>query len=570
MLELQRDLFEYQKNGVGQMTLIESSGCSYESRGRESHVVMRSRCGILADPTGSGKTTTMLAFIARRYKVLQHRMDPTTITRQYGAFVKEHITLDPLHVDMFVDTTVIVVSPNLTAQWSKEANKVLGIAPRVLNTVAHVKSFVQHLVVNTDTPIVIVNENRYRYFCLLVSLKRIGFARFVFDECRHLKCINTPVVMLPTTNFTWFISASATDSPHANDFFVACTSPCSMMMHLCMLPQELVTSISVRTPLNEINYPGTVVYKAYNCRSLSAVTDIIVDSLDSDMRSRILAGDIPGALALLGAEDASDIFSVVMHKLRRDLRQVRFSLQEIRDDIAAGVRSEISVRNRIQSLTDQEQNLVRQTETSETRFQNLLSTGTCSICLDNFTEPTLISCCSNVFCGECIISSQVRTQKCPLCRSPAYKLHRVAVDGKVAEPTEDVIEERPQSKFQVLKQIMANEASGKILVYAEWEMGWNLLRDLAKELSITALRLQGHVKTRCDTIQNFKTCAGRVALWANGISDCSGIDLPEVTDIVLWHKMSPAKTQQIIGRCRRVSTEASSNCTVHKLYEGEE
>ena len=76
----------------------------------------------------------MLAFIARRYKVLQHRMDPTTITRQYGAFVKEHITLDPLHVDMFVDTTVIVVSPNLTAQWSKEANKVLGIAPTALTS----------------------------------------------------------------------------------------------------------------------------------------------------------------------------------------------------------------------------------------------------------------------------------------------------------------------------------------------------------------------------------------------------------------------------------------------------
>ena len=570
MLELQRNLFEYQKNGVEQMTLIETSECSYENRGRGSHVVMKSRCGILADPTGSGKTTTMLAFIGRRYKILQHQTDQTTITRQYGAFVKERITLDPLGVDVFVDTTVVVVSPNLTAQWSKEANKVLGMAPKVLNTVAHVKSFVQCLVANTDTPIVIVNENRYRYFCLLVSLQKIGFARFVFDECRHLRCINTPVVMLPTTIFTWFISASATDSPHANDFFVPCTSPCSMMMHLCMMPQELVSSISVRTPLNEINYPGTVIYKTYNCRSLSAVTDIIVDSLDSDMRTRILAGDIQGALALLGAEEASDIFSVVMHKLRRDLRQVRFSLQEICDDIAAGVCSENAVRNRIQSLTDQEQNLVRQTETSEARFQNLLSTGTCSICLDNFTEPTLISCCSNVFCGECIISSQVRAQKCPLCRSPAYKLHRVAVDGRVAEPTEDNIEERPQSKFQVLKQIMANEASGKILVYAEWEMGWNLLRDLAKELGITALRLQGHVKTRCDTIQNFKTCAGRVALWANGISDCSGIDLPEVTDIVLWHKMSPAKTQQIIGRCRRVSTEASSNCTVHKLYEGEE
>ena len=552
------------------MSSIESSECSYEGRCQGSHVVMKSKCGILADPTGSGKTTTMLAFIGRRYKVLQHQMDQTTITRQYGAFVKERITLDPMGVDVFVDTTVIVVSPNLTAQWSKEANKVLGMSPKVLNTVAQVKSFVQYLVANTDTPIVIVNENRYRYFCLLVSLQKIGFARFVFDECRHLKCINTPVVMLPTTSFTWFISASATDSPHTNDFFIPCTSPCSMMMHLCMMPQELVSSISIRTPVNEINYPGTVVYKTYNCRSLSAVTDIIVDSLDFDMRSRILAGDIQGALNLLGAEEASDIFSVVMHRLRRDLRHVRFSLQEIRDDIAAGVRSENSVRNRVQLLTDQEQNLVRQTETSEARFQNLLSTGTCSICLDNFTDPTLISCCSNVFCSECIISSQVRTQKCPLCRSPAYKLHRVAVDGRVSEPTEDVVQERPQSKFQVLKQIMVNEESTKILVYAEWEMGWNLLRDLAKELGITSLRLHGHVKTRCDTIQNFKTCAGRVALWANGISDCSGIDLPEVTDIVLWHKMSPAKTQQIIGRCRRVSTEASSTCTVHKLYEGEE
>ena len=113
---------------------------------------------------------------------------------------------------------------------------------------------------------------------------------------------------------------------------------------------------------------------------------------------------------------------------------------------------------------------------------------------------------------------------------------------------------------------MANPDSKKILIYAEWEMGWLLMVDLTKELNIKAMRLQGQTRVRCGVIEEFRSCSQRVALWANGISDCSGIDLPEVTDIVLWHQMHASKTQQIIGRCRRVSTSATANCTVHKLY----
>ena len=36
-------------------------------------------------------------------------------------------------------------------------------------------------------------------------------------------------------------------------------------------------------------------------------------------------------------------------------------------------------------------------------------------------------------------------------------------------------------------------------------------------------------------------------MFASALSDCSGLDLPDATDIILWHKMSHSKTSQIIG-----------------------
>lgn len=558
-----RDLFEYQKHAVAHMTQIESASVAIASRNEHTAVEIASSCGMLADPTGSGKTTTTVAFVKSRFGELKHRAESLHMVRSFGTFVTESISFRPAAVELALDTTIVVVSPNLVEQWRRETYSVTGESPLTLNTAAQVRTYLER---PANELLVVVNENRYRLFCTLSAVLSVGFARLVFDECRHLCCLQTSSASKPVTAFTWFICASATDKPEASDFFPSSVHQLSMMASMNQLPAALVQAMTVRTPLHEIEYPGTVVYRTYNCRSLSHVTDIIADTMEPDMRSRIMAGDIQGALAILGAESASDIYTVVVHRLNRDLRHIRFLISEIEKDVEAGARIHAHVENRLGELRAKENTLVRQIESSETRFQTLLAHGECSICLDKFTEPVLISCCSNVFCSKCIVHAQCSAQKCPLCRSTAYRLHRVVSDGtcKTVDPE---MWKSPKSKVDVLRSVLQGESARKVLVYAEYEVCWPLIHDIAKESGATPMRLTGHARSRCEVLAQFQTADDRCVLFANAINDCSGIDLPMTTDIILWHMMGSTKTNQIIGRCRRVSTESSAVCTVHRLYE---
>ena len=141
MIQLGRELFGYQENAIQQMISIESGDNAYSSQAGNAHVTLSASCGILADPTGSGKTTTMLGFIAHRYKAAMRHVDSVCVTRQYGAFVREVVTLTEPKMAILVDTTVVIVSPNLTCQWAKETASVLGFTPKTLNTTLHVRSF---------------------------------------------------------------------------------------------------------------------------------------------------------------------------------------------------------------------------------------------------------------------------------------------------------------------------------------------------------------------------------------------------------------------------------------------
>ena len=75
MIQLGRELFGYQENAIQQMISIESGDNAYSSQAGNVHVTLSASCGILADPTGSGKTTTMLGFIAHRYKAAMRHVD---------------------------------------------------------------------------------------------------------------------------------------------------------------------------------------------------------------------------------------------------------------------------------------------------------------------------------------------------------------------------------------------------------------------------------------------------------------------------------------------------------------
>ena len=92
------------------------------------------------------------------------------------------------------------------------------------------------------------------------------------------------------------------------------------------------------------------------------------------------------------------------------------------------------------------------------------------------------------------------------------------------------------------------------------------IENLSAELDFKLCVLSGFQTSRAASLELFKAEGRRAVLFASAMTDCSGIDLPNTTDIILWHKLPPATEQQVIGRSRRVSTSSSHQTTIHHLY----
>ena len=128
-----RELFDYQKRSVDAMVEI-------ETRQNPVHVVIdssmstefTSSCGFLAEPTGSGKTTIMLAFIKKRFCKISEPPSNAIIERNFNMYIKEHTVVQYPSWNMFSHITLVVVSPNLVEQWHREAKHKQSIARGVV------------------------------------------------------------------------------------------------------------------------------------------------------------------------------------------------------------------------------------------------------------------------------------------------------------------------------------------------------------------------------------------------------------------------------------------------------
>lgn len=558
-----RELFGYQKRSVDAMVEI-------ETRQNTVHVCIddnlstefTSSCGFLAEPTGSGKTTIMLAFIKQRFGNISEPPSSTIIERNFNMHIKERTVVKYPSWNLLSHITLVVVSPNLVEQWHREA-KHNNVPVTIVQTSKDVIKFMNNVDTMHDTCAVIINERRWRQVCLAMACDAVVFARVVYDESNHLACFHgSKVNCQPHCTFTWYIAAASTDECSMSEMMP--DSNTGMRYGFYRLTQSMIKAITVRTPQSQIQYPGSIVHVEHKCTSPSAVSGMLSQYLDPDLRERVLANDVHGALQILGATEESNLFSVVTGRMNRDARGLRFQIDEMEESIRSGLATENAMHAKLTKAKESLAQIERQLSSAESRFDKILTTGTCSICLDNYDQPVMLSCCYSIFCAQCIIKWQVAQRKCPMCRSNAFQVHRISSSGKEFDTS--TLDQPPiefKTKFDATSRILTN--AKKTVIYSRFDSLDSFLTDEANAQGLRYIKLRGTSMQRSRAIQDFKNESQRVVMFASAVSDCAGVDLPEITDIILWHSMTHAEQSQIVGRCRRVSTAADSVCTVHHM-----
>ena len=239
------------------------------------------------------------------------------------------------------------------------------------------------------------------------------------------------------------------------------------------------------------------------------------------------------------------------------------------------------------------QELHKQIENIQTRVQEDLESSHCPICLSLVGRPALsVPCCQHIFCMECLSYVLEKTKKCPCCRGNDLTIENCAIleerfqqlkekpeensiDFEVLNVNDDTNEvpiNANEDKPDLLKKILQHlyqDGNRRILIFFEYDhMFEKTIVPWLNENSMSFQYLNGSSGTIGKRLDHFKDGSNRLLL-LNARYFGVGLNLQMATDLIVFHRMTPAMERQVIGRAQRFGR--NSRLRVHwLLYRGYE
>jgi len=278
------------------------------------------------------------------------------------------------------------------------------------------------------------------------------------------------------------------------------------------------------------------------------------------------AGNIEGALQELGvSKDTSmNLVEAVTLEREKELDRLKKTLQFKQTmDYATPLAKEAA----LSSLQAKIHSVEEQLKTFRERLLNI-QVEECPICYENPNDHsgTLTPCCHRIFCGECILQSLSRAMTCPMCRATIRTNELVQlVESKKQDKKK--VATKLLSKQRQLVQFIKENPLARVLVFSRYENPFIALeRDCSTE-GITYHTLRGNKDTIASTIRSFEKGDKRV-LFLPTASAGAGLNLVSATHVILYHTMTPEEEKQLIGRAYRLGRQEPLH-VIRLLHEGE-
>lgn len=485
------------------------------------------KIGILSDLTGYGKTLSMLGLIGR---------DPNW-EDQGGIYVDTKTTgVSSLYQEEYepyekISCNLVILNSVLLSQWENEIKYTTLTYQKITNRR------------DVDT-IELGNTNILLCDCQYYNLLRIRFSkvawkRIIIDEPNTLKISDNKMIC----NFIWLITATPYVLLEKNKYpnILGLNPSFSMFSAIVVKNDDEFVKKSFRMP------PNTVI--RYKCRNM--IYDILKNSgnVQKNIEELASADNISGLLEYLGASRES-CASVIDLILKRKLGK----LDEIGKMLSIKDSEKLSLRYK--NLYDDIENLT-------TSFKNSLQENNCSICLDNYKEPSLVTCCQNIFCGKCITTVLFSTTpgKCPLCRQQIGVRNVICIGNYSPNPNLHRIQIY-KTKSQTVIDIILSKM-GKYIIYSDYIETFDTLKRYLGEHNINYTEMKGAKSQREKSLENYRVGDVNV-LFLTTLQYSAGIDLINTTDIILYHDMSESTKTQIIGRANRIGRKIPLN--IHCMF----
>jgi SNF2 family DNA or RNA helicase len=518
-------LFKHQLTMVYKMEKLER-----EQLVEADNITKETRIGVNADPTGFGKTLSMVALVLR--DKLKWDMDVPFVQETISTESAGIIKISKIKRYEKFPTTLILVSQSIISQWEDEF-KHTNLSVFSVTSKKHIDSIEPE-----DYDVVIVTVVMYNK--LIMTFSKYAWKRFIFDEPGHIR---VPGMKEVQAGFYWFVTATpcSITTKHRN-----CRG--SFMKEiigneLCEFESQFVGMVLRNNPLfvkASFEMPPTT-HHYHQC--YQPVFNAINGMVTKTINTMVEAGDIHGAIIALGGDMTENIVDLVKKKkLEYKIHtESKIRIYTMRGDI-----------NGVKEWTERKNSIIIQIEELDKRFHNMLN-GQCNICLELLKNPVLEPNCQNLFCGKCLLTWLKRKSQCPLCRCDIKASDLVYVsDGKDnCKKVTKISPPRQMTKLEKIVDLIKNKPDGSFLIFSSYNSTFPSICSALKENEISFVEIRGSYKTCKTNIQKFKHGYVNV-VFLNSNFNGSGINLQETTDIILYHEMTTSTNNQILGRANRI------------------
>lgn len=514
-----------------------------EKMEREKEIVypsysIKTSLGINADITGYGKTLSMIGLVLRN-KMEWDLTKDFEIVKSYS-YCNDTINKNYFYRYKKYNTTIVLTTSAIVNQWYREFLKTtLNVFKLNLKKDLNIDP--------NDWDVIITTPSMYNLFMDIHQNK--VWKRFIFDEPTVLKI---PAMRSIKAGFTWFVTATPYDllnRRRGRGFLTYITSDISNIDFLNTL---IIKNDDVFVVQSFTMPPTKHLY--YEC--YSPMHKVVSGLVDSKIASMIEAGNISGAIQALGGSESTNIADLVRKRTEDELEDIKDKIKkwinrQDEEKIKYWKEKEVQVLNKIKNLESRIQSMIREN---------------CPICYECVRDPLLEPGCQNVFCGKCLFSWLESNNSCPMCRQHIdnskltyLKLQEIK---EVKEKEDEKRIEKPHKQDLVLDIIQKSEKTSRFIIYSEYNETFQIIKETLNKAKISFIEIKGSSQARDSKLTKFRDGKVKVA-FLNSRTDSAGINMQETTDIILYHSMSEAMTQQIIGRANRIGR--NQPLTVHHL-----
>lgn len=171
----------------------------------------------------------------------------------------------------------------------------------------------------------------------------------------------------------------------------------------------------------------------------------------------------------------------------------------------------------------------------------------CVICLETCTYPTIVNCCYQTYCGACLLTNTILNYKCPTCRE-VLNISDICCLSSLSK--KDII--ICKNKSEICLDLFKQNINKSFIIYSAFDNIYYQLSEEINKLGLKAERIESNLFSLLKTIKKFKEGVINI-LFVSNIDYIRGLSLLPTSHLIFYHELPVYEAKQVlIHSCQRL------------------